>query len=410
LPVLRAKQWAEYGELAVVFYLQAMATAMWLVPLSTVFEAHGLHRLIPYAYATTAAAAFVSPLIFGAMADRHASPVQVLRWLAVATAVIMSGVALAIHRGWNPWVVLALIQLQALFATPTGSISTAIVFSRLRNSQTDFGPVRAMATFGWMCGCWAVSLLNADASVRAVYADAVMWLVLAAFTFLLPGIAPPKSAGLLTLRQRMGWDALELLKKHDHRVVFITAALFYIPLSAFYPFTPPQLLEVGLKHTSAWMTLGQTTEIVAMFCLAALLSNWRLKWIFTTGLGFGVARFALCALNGKVWVLAGVTMHGLSLVLFLITAQVYVDQRVDPAWRARAQALFYLMTNGVGNLLGFLGTGWWFAACTHPTGTQWPVFWGGLSATVAAVLIYFLIAYHGKQPGVSRVRNPGLAT
>jgi hypothetical protein len=57
------------------------------------------------------------------------------------------------------------------------------------------------------------------------------------------------------------------------------------------------------------------------------------------------------------------------------------------------------MTNGVGNLFGYLGTGWWFAACARPAGTYWPLFWGGLSATVAAVLIYFLMSYHGKGPG-----------
>jgi len=223
-----------------------------------------------------------------------------------------------------------------------------------------------------------------------------MWLVVAAFTFLLPSVTPPQNAQAITLRQRLGWDALTLLKNHDHRVVFITLALFYIPLSAFYPFTPPQLLSLGLKHTSAWMTLGQTTEIIAMFCLAGLLAKWRLKWIFAAGLGVGVVRFALCALNGKAWVLAGVTLHGFSLVLVLVTAQVYVDQRVDATWRVRAQALVYLMTSGVGNLFGYLGTGWWFAVCARPAGTHWPLFWGGLSATVAAVLVYFLMAYHGK--------------
>jgi hypothetical protein len=53
------------------------------------------------------------------------------------------------------------------------------------------------------------------------------------------------------------------------------------------------------------------------------------------------------------------------------------------------------MNNGMGNLIGFLGTGWWFNACTQTGGTHWPVFWGGLSAAVAAVLIYFLTAYRG---------------
>ena len=78
-----------------------------------------------------------------------------------------------------------------------------------------------------------------------------------------------------------------------------------------------------------------------------------------------------------------------------ITAQIYLDQRVEAVWRARAQALMSLMTSGAGNLIGYLSTGWWFAACARPAGTQWPIFWSGLAVAAALVLIYFVIAYHG---------------
>jgi MFS family permease len=224
-----------------------------------------------------------------------------------------------------------------------------------------------------------------------------MWLAVAAFTYFLPVLETPKSVEHLTLRQRLGLDALTLLRNRDHRVVFIMVALFAIPITGFYPYTPPHLRELGLQHTSAWMTLGQVTEIIAMFMLGGLLLKWRLKWIFVGGLAFGVVRFALCAINGKVWLLAGVVLHGCSFTLVFITAQIYLDQRVDAAWRARAQALMALMSGGVGNLIGYLGTGRWFTICSRPTGTQWPIFWGGLAAAVAVVLIYFLIAYHGRR-------------
>jgi MFS family permease len=79
-----------------------------------------------------------------------------------------------------------------------------------------------------------------------------------------------------------------------------------------------------------------------------------------------------------------------------ITAQIYLEQRVDVAWRARAQSLMTLMTTGVGNLIGYLGTGWWFDRCTGNSATRWPTFWTGLAVAVAAVLIYFLTAYRGR--------------
>jgi len=394
----------EYGELAALFFLQMMAMAMWLVPLGRILSAHGYSRWSPYAYATSAVAAFVSPLVFGAMADRHVSPVRVLRWLATGSGGGMALAGLGIARGWAPGVVLALIQIYALAAVPTLSIASTIIFSRLRDSQRQFGPVRAVGTFGWICGCWLVSALGVDASPKAGYAGAVVWLTLAVFTFVLPSVPPPPS-GRVTLRERMGWDSLVLLKHRDHRVVFLTAALFCIPLAAFYPFTPPHLQQLGLQHTSAWMSLGQATEMISMFWLAGLISNWRLKWIFAAGLGFCVVRYAFCAFNLRPWLLAGVTLHGLSFTLFFITAQIYLNERVDQAWRARAQGLMSLMTSGVGNLVGYLGTGLWFEACSTPGGTRWTLFWGGLAVAVAGVLIFFLVAYQGQSVGFRRSQN-----
>ena len=305
--VLTTIRRSEYAELVTLFFIQGAALGMWFVPLSTVLDAHGLHAIKPFAFATSALAAFVSPLIFGAMADHQASPVVVLRGLALATAAAMALASTGFHLHWNPWIILALIQLHALCSAPTWSIASTIVFARLADAQKEFGPVRAMATLGWMTGCWVVSAINADTSALAGFSGAVTWLAVAAFTFFLPALETPKAVARLTLRQRLGLDALTLLKNRDHRVVFITGALFTIPLAGFYPYVPPHLHELGFRHTTAWMSLGQVTEIIAMFSLGALLLKWRLKWIFGCGLALGVLRFALSAVNGKSWLLAGAT-------------------------------------------------------------------------------------------------------
>ena len=150
------------------------------------------------------------------------------------------------------------------------------------------------------------------------------------------------------------------------------------------------------------MSLAQVTEIIAMFSLGGLLLKWRLKWIFACGMGFGVLRFVLSAFNDRAGLLAGVALHGCSFTLVFITAQIYLDQRVDTAWRARAQALMSLTNSGVGNLIGYLGTGWWFAACTQTGATRWPLFWGALAASVGAVLVYFLTAFRGQNMNAAR--------
>ncbi len=178
----------------------------------------------------------------------------------------------------------------------------------------------------------------------------------------------------------------------------------YLLLAAFYPYAPTHLHALGLERTTAWMTLGQVTEIVAMLGLAGIVLRLRLKWTLAAGLTFGIIRFALCAMNSHYAVLAGVMLHGFSFTLVFITAQIYLDQRVDPAWRVRAQALFSVMTSGFGNLAGYLGTGWWFSFA-HRTGVmEWPLFWGGLATLVAVIFVFFLATYRGGR----RIREPAL--
>lgn len=373
-----------------------MGMAAWFVPLTTVLDAHGMEAIRPIAFASTAVAALVSPLLFGAVADRHVPPTRVLRWLALASSICLGGVAMALNRRAPSGLVLAVIQCLALASVPTWSLCNVIVLGRLKDPRREFGPIRAFGTLGWMVGCWLVSLLGADASTHSMWVGMGCLLALSLFTLRLPAIAPPSVMGTLTVRQRLGLDALSLLRNPDHRVVFLTAAFIAAPLSAFYPYTPPHLRDLGLTRTTAWMSLGQVTEIVAMFGLAALLARWRLKWIFACGLGFALARYVLFAANERGWVLLGVSLHGLALTLFFITAPIYLNERVDVLWRARAQALLSLMTSGFGNLLGYLGIGVLFAACQGEGGARWPIFWGVLAALVGAGFAYFLAAYRGR--------------
>lgn len=385
---------SQYLELTILFFIQGAAMSVWAVPLGVILDVHGLHNIKPYAFATGAMAAFVSPLIFGAMADRHVPPAKVLRGLALATAILLSLVSTAIKLNSNEWLVLVLIQTLALASAPMLSISSTIVFARLADPK-EFAPMRVMMTFGWAGGCVLASVLNSDTSSFAGYASATLWLVLAAFTFFLPQLEIPKSAENLSWHERLGLDALTLLKNPDHRVVFFMTTLLNIPIAAFYPYAPVNLRDLGFVHSSAWMGLAQTTEVLAIFSLGWMLLKWRIKWIFVCGLFFSIARFAFSAVNGKACLLIGIALHGASFAFVYITAQIYLDQRVEKSWRARAQALLTLMNTGFGYLIGYLGTGWWFNACARTTGTQWTFFWGGLTAIAALVTIYFLSAYQG---------------
>jgi hypothetical protein len=155
------------------------------------------------------------------------------------------------------------------------------------------------------------------------------------------------------------------------------------------------------------MSLAQTTEILVMLVLAGLMTRFRLKWVFLSGILICVVRYALNAVNTLPAVLIGTTLHGFAFTLYFITTQIYLEERIDPKWRVRAQALLSLLMSGVGNLFGYLGGGWWFQACSSPDApTNWQLFWIGETALTAAVCLFFALAYKGRGTQASSSLKP----
>lgn len=387
-----------HASLCVLFFFQAHALGMWGVNLSNVLKVYGYETLIPYVFACSSIAALLSPLAVGALADERVLPERILRWLGLGSAFFLALFFFGMQQHWHWGIVLGLAQVHALWSVPTFGLTTSLVMSRLSAPQLQFGGIRLWATLGWMAAGLMVSVvLQADRSVVSGYAAAVAWLVTVGFTY----VIPPSVAWVVedkprrSVREILGLDALHLLKHTDHKVVFISAGLLNMCLAAFYPFTVLHLDDLGVKGTAGVMSIGQITEIITMVALASILGRFRLKWVFLSGMGFGVLRYGLFMMDTKVTVITGIFLHGFCFTLFFITAQIYLEQRIPLHMRARAQALLTLVINGVGNLAGALGCGWWRQWCQTEGHTDWPTFWTGMMLITLAVSVFFALAYRG---------------
>lgn len=377
-----------------LFFLQAHAIALWFVPFSFVLKTHGLARLIPWAFATSAVAAFVSPMLAGTLADSHFSPNRVLRWLSTGMAVLLSATFLAIEHGWNQVLILVLIQLFQFCFAPSWGVASTLVLAQLPNPGRQFGPLRAWGTFGWMAAGLVVSLvMHADGSTLPGFASAVCWAGVAAFTFLLPDVPPRKVPLSVSGGALFGFETFRLLKDPQHRALFLTAGLLSIPLAAFYPYTPMHLQDLGVSKVSAAMSLAQIFEAIAMFAMAPILAAFRLRPLFVFAISIAVLRYALFALNTSWGLISGILLHGICFTLFFIPAQIYIEKRIARDLRFRAQALLTLLIGGFGNLIGYLGCGALHSVFTSDGQTNWPLYWGALAVSVVLVGVYFFAAY-----------------
>ena len=383
-------------QISMLMFLHAFAMGAYSVPLPTVLLAHGLgdHMSAPYIFA--ACAAFISPLIFGSLADRRFAPERLLGVVTLGAAVLMTVVGLTLQNHMGVTAFFLAIGAYHLWAAPGWGLLTSIGLMNVSDPQREFAPMRVWATIGFMAGAAFVSfVLKADRSTVSSFLAASVFLAESIFLFTIPPTRPSVEAAPKRWRDYFGWDALKLLRDPDHRMIFVTTALFSMPLAIFYLYASRQLDTLGVKNPAGMLSIAQIVEIAGMFIFASLMGKYRLKTLIIASMLIAMLRYGLFSLHSVPLMVVGIACHGLIFTLFTMTTQIYVEQRVPHALRNQAQALLLLMMSGFGNLFGFLLGDLWFARCRAEGGEDWSRFWNGLTLSILAVTVVFVIGYKG---------------
>ena len=383
-------------QISMLMFLHAFALGAYSVPLPTVLLAHGLgdHMSAPYIFA--ACAAFISPLIFGSLADRRFSPERLLGVVTLGAAVLMTVVSLTLQRQMGVTAFFLAIGAYHLWAAPGWGLLTSIGLMNVSDPQREFAPMRVWATIGFMAGAAFVSfVLKADRSTVSSLLAAGVFLAESIFLFTVPPTRPPAEAAPKRWRDYFGWDALQLLRDPDHRMIFVTTALFSMPLAIFYLYASRQLDTLQVQNPAGILSIAQIVEVGGMFIFAAIMGKYRLKTLIIASMLIAMLRYSLFSLNNVPLMVMGIACHGLIFTLFTMTTQIYVEQRVPHALRNQAQALLLLMMSGFGNLFGFLLGDLWYARCHGDSGENWWRFWNGLTLSILVVTVIFVIGYKG---------------
>jgi hypothetical protein len=305
-----------------------------------------------------------------------------------------------LDAGWHPFWFVGFLGMYSLFSGPSWGLLATISLTHLSHAERQFPLVRVGGTLGWMAGGLITSyVLHADTSPVAGYASAVARLACGIIAFMLPH-TPPLGSGA-TWRSRLGLDAFVLLKHRDQCVFFLVTALFSIPLSAFYMYAPEFLKVLGDTHPTGTMAIAQALEVAGMLLLGALMTRYRVKTVLQWALAISVVRFGLSAVAGTTgviaWHIAGVALHGLCYTLYFITAQVFLDRRVEPGMKGQAQGLLAMVSSGIGPLIGTVVCGWMRDHYVSADGRGWAMFWSLLAAMIAGCYAVFALFYQGRK-------------
>jgi nucleoside transporter len=390
-----------FAVLWVVFFLQGMTPGLWLPALTNILIARGLGSWVPLVFVVPPLCALVSPLVGGALVDQRLAADRLFAWSSLIGSGLLAAAFGVLDLGLHPVWFVALLGLYSLVSGPAWGVLTTVSLTHLSHGERQFPLVRVGATIGWVAGGLATSfVLMADTSPLAGYAAAVLRLLLGLTAFALPR-TPPLGQPDSSWKSRLGLGAFSLMKHRDHCVFFVVTGLFSIPLSALYMYGPEFLKALGDKTPTGTMTIAQMLEIAGMLLLGPVLARYRVKTVLSFALALSVLRFAMSAWAGVSWTIgwhiAGIALHGLCYTFYFITAQVFLDRRVDPGLRGQAQGLLTMVAGGLGPLAGALACGWMRHHFVTADGAGWDWFWGILAAMIAVCLAVFLPLYRGQQ-------------
>jgi len=387
--------------LALLFFLQPLSSALWMLPFGNILASRGWEWLVPVVFAFPPFAALFAPLLAAVVADHKMASQSVLRYLLLGSSAMMFAASLAVKEG-SGLAVLACMAAHAILFAPTGTLATAIVLANSKDPARDFPFFRLWSTVSYIAAGYLISfVMKADFSPAAMVAASAAELALSLFTFLLPRSPAPN----LSLREG-GWKRLlgiEAVLRFPGGLaatllVLLTTTMCFS--AAFFPYAPQLLHARGVEHPSAWMTVGQWSEIVFIALLPFILGRIPPRWLMLIGLacsGIRALSFTAYAAGGEMALaVLGLAMHGPVTAFTFVAMQIFMEKHLPLDARNRSQALVSMFGSGLGPLAGMIMAGLLAArtilAADHGDGS-WMIFWGSLSVLhlVAGGIFYLKI-------------------
>ena len=389
--------------LYLMMFFQYMMYAVWWVPLAaylTNLEVPGTQKA--FILSSMAIGCMASPVI-GMLADRYFSGQKVLFVLNVLNSMLLF---LAANTN-NPELLFIILLFTMLFYMPTWGLTSAIAMAH--SPSEEFPRIRVFGSVGHVASgvfsLVAVNLLhlNFDGTNLPFYCGAGVGVVAAVVNLSLPDTPPAGKGKKGSLIDAFGLGTLRLMKDRNFALFIILSFLSLIPFAMYFSYFSEFLLNIKTQFITVTINWGILAEMGFMLLIPSAIKKFGLRKVMILGLTAMVIRYFSLYLGGIVdqqWLYyVGILIHGLIFGFFYVGGQIYIDKKAPDELKAQAQGFIFLMTFGVGLLIGNLVDGGIIGLFKETSGGvnvyDWDSIWG--ITTIFSVLILIVFAVFFKE-------------
>lgn len=434
--------------------MEALEFAVWgayLTSMSNYMGSAGLGALIPWFFAIQGLVCLVTPPVLGIIADRYISPTRLLPLCHLGAGAAMGvcwwlGYASAAP---DKTMFTLMFTISSACFMPTVALCNSIAFRSLRLSGLDtvkvFPRIRIWGTIGFILAMIFVNFATVGSGHLRFAASgpdrfqfqcwqflvsAILSVVLAAYSFSLPKIEIDGKHCRASLYDRLGLNALGILKQKPVGVFFIFSILMGMcvkvtnayagPFITSFMANPVYSGSFSAGNATLLTSISQASEAFCILLIPFFMKRYGAKAVLAISMVAWSLRFALFGFGDPgagLWMLIlSMIVYGVAFDFFSIAGAIFLERETDKSITASAQGLWMTATNGIGASVGTVVAGevvdhfcHWQPSAEVPgmsflTG-DWAAAWLAFAAFAMVVGIAFMIVFRYPAVGASSSRH-----
>jgi MFS transporter, NHS family, xanthosine permease len=407
--------------LTILNFFELFVFGAWLISLGGYLggQLHFEGIQIGKIFTTLGIASLVMPGIVGIIADKYINAQKLLGILHIIGAGFMFFLAQTHDYDTFFWMMLGYLTVYM----PTLGLANTVSYSILTENKFDvikvFPKIRVWGTIGFIVAEVAVGTFGWAQNNMQFYFAMVISLIMGIYSFTLPNV-PLSKSGNKSFAERLGLDAFALFKEYKMAVFFVFATLLGVVLqisnawaSEFMrSFSTDFPDSFAVTNSNTFIALSQVSETLFILTIPFFLKRYGIKTVMIMSMIAWFLRFGLFGVGspeglGVGYLIMSMVVYGAAFDFFNISGSLFIETETDSKYRGSAQGLFVLLTNGVGAMLGGIGSGYVVQYFTTEAGRDWFSIWMVFAgyAIFLAVLFALIFKYKHNSDTIKEVSH-----